>query len=289
MALGILLALIGGAATFFVVNSNVNAPPPAVIPKKDILVAKTNIPERTQLNPGLVDKKPWPEDVIPPGALAAVTGTANLANQFTLEPIRQGQPIVDKALTAGSTISYTTFPWPAGKVLVAVPFAKANDLIQSGALKEGSTVDMILNLGGQYVVGMQNLKIFAIGQLDKPPPVPEKDAKAADPAAAKTTSTLFLFNVTPEDALTLKFLADLNPDFWVRSPTEPADQQFNVPAVNAAYIANRFRLQGLTLPTTPAPGQPTAPGQPAPGQPAPGQPAPGQPGTPGQPGQTPGR
>ena len=124
MALGILLALISGGVTFYVVNANVNAPPPVVTEKKEILVAKTNIPERTQLNPGLVEKKPWPVDVIPPGAVTTLMGTNNLVNQYTLEPIRQGQPIIEKALTAGSTISYTTFPWPAGKVLVAVPFPR---------------------------------------------------------------------------------------------------------------------------------------------------------------------
>ena len=247
-------------------------------------MATTNIPEGAQLNPGLVEKKPWPVDVIPPGAVTTLTGTNNLANQYTLEPILQGQPVIEKSLTAGSTISYTTFPWPAGKVLVAVPFPKANDLVQSGALKEGSTVDMVLNTGGQYVLGMQNLKIFAIGQLPSPPPPAAAAAApsgaAAPPPEAKPTGTLFLFNVTPEDALTLKFFADLNPDFWVRSPGETTDQ-FQLPAVNAAYIASRFGLQGLTpgaaaAPAQPGPAQP-GPAQPGPAQPAPGQPAPGQP------------
>ena len=181
MALGILFALIGGGVTFYVVNANVNAPAPVVTEKKEILVAKTNIPERTQLGPGLVETKPWPVDVIPPGAVTTLTGTNNLANQYTLEPILQGQSIIEKSLTAGSTISYTTFPWPAGKVLVAVPFPKANDLIQAGALKEGSTVDMVLSTGGQYVLGMQNLKIFAIGQLPSAPRRPRPLRTARPP------------------------------------------------------------------------------------------------------------
>lgn len=287
MALGIVLALIGGVAAFILVSNAINQPPPVVEVKNDIWVAKVDIPERTQIRPEFVSKAAWPVSVIPPNTMSA---TLKIEDQFTTEPIKVGQPILKDQLRAGTTISYTTYPWPAGKVIIGVQLPRASELIRAGALKEGDFIDLILQVGSTYHVGMQNLQVFAIGDLNPPAPTVDAEGKV-QPPPAEAASTYFLFNVTPEDALILRFMAALDPDMWVRSPLESPEQQFNLPAVDPNYIAQKYRIEGLSgtgaQTTRPGqPGQPTQPGQPQPQQPQQPQqplPQPGQPPAPGQP------
>ncbi|MDO8674099.1 MAG: Flp pilus assembly protein CpaB [Dehalococcoidia bacterium] len=230
MALGVVVALIAGGIAFYVVT--VASTRTAEVPTRAVLVAAVNIPERTLINASMLRVQQWPPENVPPGSLNTIEAGAN---KFSTMPIFVGQAVLGSQIAdtkGGSGVAYALEP---GKELVAVNLSGAAGIISSGAVRAGDVIDLIVNTpgsnGNQVAPTMQNLRIYAIGSV----------LAGAKAGAGAGPSNLFLFQVTPQDALILKFLETLNVDMVLRAagddvivPTEP---------VTIDYLVNKYRLQ----------------------------------------------
>lgn len=230
MALGVVVALVAGGITFFLVLTS-TAPKAADAPKRPVLVAAANIPERTLINPSMLRVQQWPQDVVPPGAL---TTLEDGVNKFNLTPIYAGQAVLGTQIADTKGGSGVAFAIEKGKVLTAVNFGSAAGIVSTGALRAGDTIDLVVTApgtrGNQVAPTMQNLKIYAIGSVG-----------AGGKSGSAGGGTLFIFQVTPQEALILKYLETMSVDIFLRAagdeavvPTEP---------VTLDYIVNRYRLQ----------------------------------------------
>lgn len=235
MALGVVLAVIAGIISFLVVGTK-QAAPVVEIPKRGVLVAASNIPERTLLNPSLLRVQQWPQDNIPPGALSTVEEGDK---KYTTMPLFAGEPVLQAQVADTSGNSGMSYALEKGKVLVSVNLGGAAGIASTGALRPGDAVDLVVTMPGargtQVAYTMQNLKIYSIGSVAAKAP--------ANPAAPATTAagTLFIFEVTPQDALIMKYLETLNVDLVLRAAAD--DQLVPTEPVTLDYVINRYRLQ----------------------------------------------
>jgi len=87
LIVGVLLALVAGALTFFAVSGAQQAQPPPVIPTVDVLVAARDIPARTALTAADVKIAKVNVDAAPPAAICCWTSfTARIVVPFFLRP-----------------------------------------------------------------------------------------------------------------------------------------------------------------------------------------------------------
>ncbi|MBM2826440.1 MAG: Pilus assembly protein CpaB, partial [Dehalococcoidia bacterium] len=185
MAFGVVLALISGAAVFFVVQLNVAKG--KEIPERPVVVALVDIPERTVITPDKVTVQQWPENIIPPGAIAKVEG---VNGKFAKGKLLAKVAILDSQIAGIATEGAEKGPaTPAsapgksvqvapefnpnliekGKVLVAVTYPSAVPLIKAGAVFPGSRVDIIVEapglLGPQIAPVFRNIEVKFIGSV----------------------------------------------------------------------------------------------------------------------------
>lgn len=249
MAFGVVLALSAGAVVFFVMQLNVAKS--AEIPKRPVVVALTDINERTIIGADKVVVQMWPEDIIPPTSesnVSNVTGkfaktklyakqailTSQVAGLTGATPTDGAAPKAAGSLTATkeAEIAYTL---EKGKVLVAVEYPSAVALIQAGAVHPGDRVDIIVKapgtLGEQIAPVFRNIEVKAIGTIS---------ASAASDPKALAGGTL-IFAVPPQDALILTFIESLDPRVLLRAAGDNENPPTDL--VTTEYISSRFGLQ----------------------------------------------
>lgn len=249
MALGVVLAVIGGGLAFVMTQTAVGNAQRVEVPKKDVVMAKADITEGTILTTDKLELVKWPEDVIPPGA---ITDMKDLQGKFAKVRIGARSPLnqsqiggkdVDKLATQPAPAGQTTaakgpkvveqeYLLEKGQVLVAVTYPSASALIQAGAVKPGSRVDVIVRTPGatsdQIAPVFRNIQIRAIGSVN--------------PDTEKAGNTL-IFAVPPQDALVLKYIEAMNPDLVLRSAADGPNENPGTDLVTQDYIINKYKLQ----------------------------------------------
>ncbi|MBI2886154.1 MAG: flagella basal body P-ring formation protein FlgA [Chloroflexi bacterium] len=256
MAFGVVLALLAGGIVFFIASTA--TAPAAPIPTKEVVVARADISERTIITETQVQVVKMPEEVIPPGAVLKLE---EVVGKFAKEKIRARTPVLGNHLaTTGKPgeVPPTTQPAPAaaagpgiggakpapaklvdaaftldrGRVMVAVDYPEAAKLVSAGILRPGDKVDIYVKTAGvagdQIALIFSNMEIKAIGDLSQ-----TEEAKAA--------SSTLIFVVTPQEAVVLKFLENLNPFFLLRAAGD--EQVLRTDLVTMDYIVARFGLQ----------------------------------------------
>ncbi|MBI2865004.1 MAG: Flp pilus assembly protein CpaB [Chloroflexi bacterium] len=228
MILGAVVALIAGGMAFLLLARASSRPDD--VPKRPVLVAAVNIPERTLVNAGMLRVQQWPQENIPPGALTAIDAGAN---KFSVMPLFAGQPVLGSQVADTKGGSGVAYALEKGKVLVAVNLGGAGGIISSGAIHAGDVVDLVVIAPGtnsnQVATTMQALKIFAIGSV------------GAGAKAGQGAGTLFLFEVSEQDALVLKYLETLNVDMVLRAAGD--DAKAATDPVTIDYLVEKYRLQ----------------------------------------------
>lgn len=238
MVLGVILAL-GAGGIVWVVTSTAAAP--AEVPKRNVVVARVDIPERTLIDQTMVVVQQWPQDIVPVGA----PGTAEeVVGKFTLTKLYAKQALLTPQLADTKGQAGMAFALEPGKVLVAVNYPGALNILGSGAIRPGDKVDIVVNSPGSPASGaksnqvsptFRNLQIVAIGTVAQ-----AKAGAPAPPATGAAASTL-IFMVTPQEALELKFLETMGVDLLLRAAGDEA-----VPAtqlVDIDYIVDKYRLE----------------------------------------------
>jgi len=106
LIVGVLLALVAGALTFFAVSGAQQAQPPPVIPTVDVLVAARDIPARTALTAADVKIAKVNVDAAPP---AAIREPADAIGKILSTPVSINEPILPTKFAAADR-AFTVFP-----------------------------------------------------------------------------------------------------------------------------------------------------------------------------------
>lgn len=208
MALGVILAIAVGSTMFLTARGTTGA---RMAQMSSVLVATQDIPERTAIQPAALSVKSLPTEVIPAGAL---TSADQAIGKMTTAKIFANEVVLSAKLADTKGLSGLSFTLDKGQVVVTFP---ASDLITTGAVRPGDSVDILITLEPKTEqneapipglptipttqVTLQNLRVIAIGAVDSVP-----SAQGA-PQPGKENN-LLTFAVSHEDALVLKALKD---------------------------------------------------------------------------------
>jgi Flp pilus assembly protein CpaB len=144
LIVGILVALVAGAGTFFVVSSAQQAQPPPVLPTTDILIAVRDIPARTQLAAADVKVAKVNVEVAPPTALKT---PEEAIGKVLTSALSINEPILPTKFAAADR-AFTVFPptetfsptAPAYRIMtITVP----DNFAVGGILVTGDVVDVM--------------------------------------------------------------------------------------------------------------------------------------------------
>ncbi|MBI4497513.1 MAG: hypothetical protein HY689_06420 [Chloroflexi bacterium] len=258
MALGVVLAIIGGGIAFVLSQTAVSRASQVEVPKRPVVLARLNISEGTVITSDKVEIIQWPENLIPSGT---VTDSKDLEGKFARVPIGARTPLNISQLAgrdlqqlplhtaAGEApakvpdVVQPEFLLEKGQVLVAVNYPSAGELIKAGALKAGSRVDIVVRAPGvngeQLRPVFRNIQVRGVGSA-----LPGQEAAGGS----------LIFTVPPQEALILKFLESLNPFLLLRAAGD--SENIAVELVTLDYIITRF---GLQRPTGSGAGAPFTP------------------------------
>lgn len=244
LTVGVLLALGTAALVFFVIQQQTRqaseqaaalvaqlTPEPSV----KIPVAVRAVTRGAVLASSDIVLKDYPLALVP---TTAITSAVDLENKVLARDIGEGEFFTAGQFTDDGTGLAPKIP--AGRVLFAFPIV---DLLgQSDVVREGDRVDLLLTLtpppGDQAsavtMLTLQNIEVFRILRV----------AAAESETEEIGAPTSLVCSVSPEDALTLKYIKDSGGviDFALRSPLNREDE-FASPSINLEDILTRYNQQ----------------------------------------------
>jgi pilus assembly protein CpaB len=251
IAAGVVLALIAGVLAFLAIlrASSTAVPGEPRVPTVDVVVAARSMRVRELIEPGSVELRQAPADIVPDTALREV---GEALGQITLVPLASGEMILTSHVISptikGEQIAFIMDP---SKVAMAFP---ADDLMSSNnLLQPGDHVDVLFSIdvkardkdsGGLVTFNaLQNLEIATVV---KPRDI---DTTAAEEAGVRALRPLaIVFALDPQDALVLKHLRDMGGtvDIVLRAPE--AEEQFETQPVHINYVLDRYAIRAPELP-----------------------------------------
>lgn len=210
LGVGLLLAALTGFALYGLAQQVTQTPAVTTAARTvDVVVAKLDIPVRTVITADIVDRRSFPADLVPAGAL---TRPADAIGQTTIAPVSRGQTIVAGQLSSAEGKSGASVTIAKGSVLVAFP--TIDPLSTAGLVNVGDHVDILASViqgtGPDAKVSqttVQNLEV-----IDILAPTKEQPQRV----------TSLVFAVDHQVALVLKYLRDSQAtiDLAIRSRAE---------------------------------------------------------------------
>lgn len=250
---GLVVAILAAVVAFVTLNraATQRADPPK-LPEVQVVVATRAVSVRTRLSSEDVEPKSIPVDLVPDGAAQAV---GQVLGKITLTELVPGEVILQPRLTDPNVIApdgRQALVLSEGEVLFALPVSGL--ISKAGILKPGDHIDLLFTIdvpiGRQYPdAGIGSGESPTTLQENKPATVNVLRnlviaAVVADTTTADTTSETLglLLTVSPQDALVLKYVKDIDGivDIVVRAPNDdlPAD----VEPVDSDYLIRRYRI-----------------------------------------------
>jgi Flp pilus assembly protein CpaB len=260
MVLGVLIA-----AVCFLLVWNMAQRAQAQRPETvQVVVALADIPERVPIQASQIGVKELPREAIPPGAIFR---PEDVVNRLAIQRIYQGEMLVNNRISDTKGASGIAFAIDPGKVIITLP---ASDIVTTGALKVGDSVDLLVTLdinrttsfGTAPVVvernvvqdtrsnmvtqvTLQNLQILAIGQV-----IPEatgnrnNNQSGGMQTGPQRGTQLVTFAVSPQDALVLKFIKDFpenRAEIVLRAAGD--EQIYQTEGIDIRYVLDRYRIR----------------------------------------------
>jgi Flp pilus assembly protein CpaB len=246
IAAGAVLALVAGLLAFLAIlrASSTAVPAQPKAPTVGVVVAARALVVRELIEPGSVELRPAPADIVPETALRRVGGAVGW---MTIVPLAPGEMILSSQIISptvkGEHFAFTMDP---AKVAMAFP---ANDLMSSNnLLQSGDHVDMLFSIQveardqqtGALVTfnALQNLEIALIVR-----PRNIESGATQQGTAADLRPLAIVFALDPQDALVLKHLQDMGGtvDIVLRAPG--AKELFETQPVHLDYILDRYTIR----------------------------------------------
>jgi Flp pilus assembly protein CpaB len=259
---GLIVAILAGFIGFMALSSATarRSNQAAAVPEVPVVVAAHAVPVRGLLKAEDLTQKTLPVDAVPEGALrdpGQAVGKVTMADLYTGETVLK-QRLVDPKSVSGDGRSAIVMS--EDQVLLALP---AVDLMsKAGVLKPGDHVDLLFTMGvptgvarpapgaGGAATGgggagdtnrttfdtLQNVTISAmVGG--------STSTTSTGAAAPPTAPEALLLILTPQDALTLKFMMDEQGSSLTLVLRAPGvDRPFTTEPVDMRYLINRYQL-----------------------------------------------
>lgn len=252
---GVALAFIVGAMVYLRVDEANRAI--ASLPKQRVVIARIDIPERTEIAASMIARELIPDDAIPIGAARQVE---DVVGKFTPVTVLKGEVVNSNKIGPVAAKNAPSYTIEKGKVMYAMPLQlKGQDpfsILQINALRPGDRVDFIYttftlpdNLTPEQIASvrdssaanfmqtrflLQNIRVQQIGTFD-------------ETGKNISSSNYMIMVVTPEEALVMKWLKDAVASFGnsiemvLRSP---GDEEKVDPGlvVNLNYMRQKYGL-----------------------------------------------
>lgn len=246
--LGIVLALIAGAAVF-VVLANAE-PQPEVVPTTKLVVAFQQVPARTEVSADQVGEVEWPVRV--PTPIGAFERPAEVVGKLSKHPIYAGQPIIaDMVISkedAEAQHSNAALIMEKGQVAVALSVSLGSNIAE--AIQAGDRVDLIVtynvevqnpvtNQGtGAYIVTNKTLENVLILQVG-PWPRDVGEQSSSQEGGAINIVTL---QMVEQDAVALKHIENTATSYAFVLRAANDEQIFTTEPVTLEYLNKRFNF-----------------------------------------------
>lgn len=245
IAAGIVLALLaGGLAFMLVLRASRVTPAAPKTPAVKVVVASRSMAIRELIQPGDVELRTAPADIVPESAVRNVN---EAVGQLTLTPLAPGEMILASHLIS-PTVKGARLAFTMDKTQVAMAFPADDLMSRNSLLQAGDHVDVLFSIevqvegaeGGGLVTfdALQNLEVAAIVQTR------DLSTQAqAEPGAQAQRPLAIVFALDPQDALVLKHLHDMGGtvDIVLRAPE--AKERFSTQPVNLDYILDRYDIR----------------------------------------------
>ena len=273
---GVVLALVAGATSFFLINQAQNEVGPGEVTLVPIVVAAQIIPARTPIQPGAVIVREVPLD--PATQVGIITDPAKLAGKVLAIPVAIGQPIYANMIASSSgqsgfsilgpdeTVAPDSEAWRAISIIIP------DDRAVAGLLVAGQTIDIFMTATVTVPVTTEPVGVYYSDMVTK---ITYQDMVILGRAGSQyilKTSLAVAEEVNHMLATgTVTFSAALRPDQDVRfvdvrnlgATTNRILEKYGLP-FPAIYPA-----PSATIPPQPPVATPTPPPTPAPATPAP--------------------
>ncbi|MBI5878169.1 MAG: Flp pilus assembly protein CpaB [Chloroflexi bacterium] len=246
--LGILLGGLALIASFVFLNPDRNRAQVEVQTTK-VVVARRAIAPRATVTTDTIGLADWPTASVPRGAL---TDPVDAYNRLAATQIAEGQVIlpgmlIDKEIEetrrgAGSQASYIV---PNGLVAMAYAIDAVSGV--ASALREGDHVDVLASYDvastGNITTGVTRRQITQIALQDVE--VLKVGLWSASAEAGAQSYVTFL--LTPQDALTLKFLRETSSGLHLVLRAAGDHQRFRTQPIVVEYVDIRFGFNGMLV------------------------------------------
>lgn len=201
-----------------------------------VLVAKTNIPNKTQIVPEMVQELRVPREYIQPGAVRDLT---KAVGTMTREEIVAGEQLLERRLLLPGAKAGFSWVIPPGKRALTVAATDVTGV--AGLLKAGDYVDVLVTFDAQIAGGavtqmaMQNIAVLAVNRDSLAGSDNESAAKEAAKDLTRSKLATVTLAVSPVDAARITLAEEkgkvklaLRPYFqeaaaYTAQPVSPAD------------------------------------------------------------------
>lgn len=246
--LGIVLALIAGAAVFIVLANA--EPQPVQVPTTKVVIAFQKIRDRSEISADQVGQVDWPQTV--PTPIGAFQDPAEVVGKLPLDPIYAGQPIIaDMLISKADALerhSNAALILEQGQVAVAFGVSLGSSVAE--AIQTGDRVDLIVTYSvevqnpitsqgtGQYIVTQKTLENVLILQVGPWP----RDVGEQSSAQGGGPVNVVTLQMVEQDAIALKHIENTASShaFVLRAAND--EQIFTTEPVTLEYLNRRFNF-----------------------------------------------
>jgi pilus assembly protein CpaB len=247
---GLVVAVLAGVVAYLTLSRSAPSAggAPAAGPQVTVLVAARAVTVRTQLAEADVALKQVPVEAAPQGFvpdLASAVGRITLVDLYPGE-ILLAQRLVDPNVASGD--GRVALLMSADQVLMALPAA---DLMsQVGVLKPGDHVDLLFSLAFPYNTAGQAQPAGAATTADQQVTfnllqnvvIAAVVGGGATSGGQTTAPQALLLTVSPQDALTLKYVVDAGGVLGIVLRAPGAEGPFEIEPVDQNYLIDRYSI-----------------------------------------------
>lgn len=233
--------------------------PVAVVNKKSVVVAKSDIPSQTLLKNDMLEVKEIPEELLPSDA---VTEISSITDKSAKTAIFAGDVITTKKLT--TNIDRNTFVGSIPPDCRAVSISVNEITSVDGFARPGDKVDLILvendeNKSVTTTVFLQNVLLLSINKnTSKSQPSKTDDNENVTSEAIENPSTA-TFALRSDEVLKLIAASKLGEIYLTLRPTRPTENYSENIAYTINSIHSNKKNQQEKLPVTPSVTPPITP------------------------------
>lgn len=212
-----------------------------------VLVAKTNIPNKTQIAPEMVQELRVPREYIQPGAVRDLT---KAVGTMTREEIVAGEQVLERRLLLPGAKAGFSWVIPPGKRALTVAATDVTGV--AGLLKAGDYVDVLVTFDAQTAGGavtqmaMQNIAVLAVNRDSLAGSDNESAAKEAAKDLTRSKLATVTLAVSPADAARITLAEEKGKVKFALRPYFQEAATYTAQPVSPADIVGDSKLRQVT-------------------------------------------